>query len=67
MKAFNLISRVILAQTGSKFGVPARVVDLHQAFLHDLTRSFRVAQQISPGIGLTAGFLRDAGFLSVRC
>ena len=49
-KAFNLISRKILAQTGSRFGVPPRVVDLHQSFLQTLTRSFRVAQQISPGM-----------------
>ena len=61
-KAFNLISRVILAHTGSKFGVPARVVDLHQAFLHNLSRSFRVAQQISPGMKSDRGVPEGCGF-----
>ena len=50
-KAFNLISRVILCHTGTLSGVPSRVVHLHQAFL----RSFRVAQQIFPGMGSDRG------------
>ena len=61
-KAFNLISRAILAHTGNRFGIPTRVVQLHQTFLSALTRSFRVVQQISPGMGSERGVPEGCGF-----
>ena len=61
-KAFNLISRVILRHTSHKFGVPPRVVDLHQNFLRGLTRCFRVAQQVSPGMDSSRGVPEGCGF-----
>ena len=49
LKAFNLLSRIVLRSTGAHFGVPESVTVLHQSFLSGLRRHFRILNNVTRG------------------
>ena len=49
-KAFNLLSRVLLKETGAHFGVLMKVTTLHQSFLEGLRRHFRRLGNATKGV-----------------
>ena len=65
-KAFNLLSRIVLRNTGAHFGVPDSVTVLHQSFLSGLQRHFRILNNVTRGVDSITGVPEGCGF-SVCC